>query len=351
MSIEFTSRPGVSIIVPTFNRHDGLRCCLTSLFALPDAAMERAELIVADNSPDANARPVYDALTVDAPLKTRYISETSPGVANVRNTALKHADEQLVIWLDDDQSVGPGWLDAFVRCFNTHAATVTFGPIRTVLPAEGDQRYPRYYSRYFERAQRPEAGFIDDYYGCGNSMFDMAQIYGHIKEGAEVFEKEANEFGGEDDRLFQLVEGQGGRFAWCREAWANEHPPAHRVDLSYTLKRSFVYGQGPSAEALRGSPPNVPALLYWMGVGLGQTVVYGAMAAATRLAGREDWVIWADKTLRGAGKVLWFPPFQFRFYGAAYNQRKKKPTETRERPRDASEHGVDTPDESERVTP
>jgi hypothetical protein len=52
-----------------------------------------------------------------------------------------------------------------------------------------------------------------------------------------------------------------------------------------------------------------------MGVGLGQTAVYGSVAIAKWLLGRPDRAAALDRAARGLGKVLWFPPFKPRFYG------------------------------------
>ena len=323
MSTQSASAPRVSIIVPTYNRHDGLERCVSSLFALTDPELTTAELIIADNSPDANAQQVFARLRHQAPIPTKYVSETTPGVANVRNTALKHASSSLILWLDDDQSVDDGWLTAFLADYDAYNAAVTFGPIRTELPAGAQHRYPEYFKRYFERAQLESGGIIDHYYGCGNSLFDLAQIYTVLPQHGDIFPVEANDSGGEDDRVFQQLEKHGKSFGWCHEGWANEHPPLQRVKLEYTFKRSFVYGQGPISDARYASPPKVLSVLFWMGVGLGQAGVYGTVALALRLIGSDKWVGWGDKTMRGIGKVLWFPPFNLQFYGTAYQKRNK----------------------------
>ena len=321
------AHPRISIIVPTFNRHDGLNRCLSSLFALSDTNIANAELIVADNSPDANASDVFETLTANAPLPCKYVSETAPGVSNVRNSALEIAEGSLVAWLDDDQTAEPGWLDELVKAHDVYGATVSFGPTLPVLP-ESTRKYRSYFTRFFERPQLPQDGLIDAYFGCGHSLIDLVAIRQMLPENAPLFDVEANDLGGEDDRLFQMVLDKGGTIAWNRQAGAHEHPPAHRVKLSYTLQRSFVYGQGPSCSAIRRSPPDVPKLLYWMGVGVGQSTIYGLSALTLRILGDETWANWADKAIRGVGKVLWFPPFQLRFYGAAYNQRKPNADQT-----------------------
>ena len=331
MTSQDSTKPRISIIVPTFNRHDDLTRAVESLFDLNDEALTISELVIADNSPDANARPIFEELAKRSPIPVIYVSETTPGVSTVRNTALKQKNASLVAWLDDDQSVAQGWLDQLLLSHETYNATVVFGPTRTALPDE-TTKYRSYYTRFFERPQRAESGLIEEYFGVGNSLVDMDQIGAMLPDGEDVFDVKDNDLGGEDDRLFQMVLDKGGKITWNRDAIAFEHPPSHRISLDYTLKRSFSYGQGPCTLAMQRTPPAWHSVLFWMGVGAGQTGVYGTCALVTRLMGDEQWVQWADKAVRGLGKVLWFPPFQPRFYGASYLKRRKEASEEAEQP-------------------
>jgi hypothetical protein len=54
-----------------------------------------------------------------------------------------------------------------------------------------------------------------------------------------------------------------------------------------------------------------------MGVGLAQMLVYGALAAVKCALRRPDRAFTLDRAARGFGKLIWFPPFKFRFYGQA----------------------------------
>ena len=53
-----------------------------------------------------------------------------------------------------------------------------------------------------------------------------------------------------------------------------------------------------------------------MVIGAGQTVVWGAAAAALTLAGRPGRAEMYDRAARGLGKVLWTRGFEPQFYGA-----------------------------------
>ena len=344
-----SSSPSISIIVPTFNRHDGVTRTLKSIFALKDEALGTSEIIVADNSADANARNLIASLEAESPVALHYVSEPKPGVSNVRNKALSIARSSLIAWLDDDQTAGQGWLDELLSARNDYNAAVSFGPTIPVLP-EHATKHQHYFNRFFERPQRPDDGVITEFFGCGHSMVDLDKVRPHMEAGAPIFDKAANDRGGEDDRLFQFVLDSGEKIAWNRKATAYEHPPEHRVNLGYTLRRSFVYGQGPTCIAAHRNPPDILKVVYWMLVGAGQATVYGLITAALYLTGKPGWVTMADKSIRGLGKLLWFPPFRIKLYGTGYGRHQKR-LEKKAKAKSTANVDNSTTSETSNVTP
>ena len=105
----------------------------------------------------------------------------------------------------------------------------------------------------------------------------------------------------------------GKRFAWAADAFVWEDPVPERLSLGYTLRRAFVYGQGPSSHcAMTGDRLGVAR---WMLVGVVQAAGFGLLAAAqwvARAPGRAEML---ERAARGLGKTFWWGPFKIRFYG------------------------------------
>ena len=308
--------PTISIVIPTFRRNDGLTNAVESIFALSDDACRFAEIVIVDNSPEVGAKETVDALSIDAPMPVVYVSETTPGVSNARNAGLAAARSDLIAFLDDDETAEQGWLDALLATKAKHDAAVVFGPVRTILPQAVSQ-HRDYFEGFFARSGEDKDTEIDHFFGCGNALLDLTKIRTSLPEGAPFFDALSNEIGGEDDFLFTQVEKAGHSFAWSANALVNEHVPASRAKLRYTLKRAFGYGQGPSTLSWRGTPPNIPGLIFWTCVGVGQALVYGVMAGGMYAVRAKRRAFMLDKAARGLGKILWFPPFELKFYGAA----------------------------------
>ena len=110
----------ISVVVPTFNRPEGLKRAVTSLYQ-QTLAKDGFDLIVVDNTPDASAKDAIAELRATCPESVNLIvlHEPAAGVANARNHAMSAVRTDLVAFLDDDQSAPETWrTDAFEKKFS-----------------------------------------------------------------------------------------------------------------------------------------------------------------------------------------------------------------------------------------
>jgi glycosyltransferase involved in cell wall biosynthesis len=297
----------VAIVIPTLRRQISLGRALTSLFQQNAAAELISEIVVVDNSPEGSAREAVDALRSGSPAPLIYVHEPRPGVATARNAGVNAVTRSdYIAFLDDDEEAPPGWLTALIQTHLAFQADVTFGPVRGVAAVMAAQK--AYIESFFSRTGPAASGLLEDtVFGCGNSLLTRPTTLA----GPAPFDPAADLTGGEDDRLFTALRAQGARFAWAADAFVYEHAPAHRACLAYTFKRALGYGQSPSqACARRGDWIGVGG---WMLVGAAQASFYGAIAAALWVLRRPARFHYADRAMRGLGKVLWFS--RLNFYG------------------------------------
>jgi len=120
-----------SILIPTRGRRDYLDVTLASV--APQAARAGAELLVVSDGPDPAARAVADR------HGARFLALERPSGANsARNAAAKAARGELLVFLDDDVEVAPGWLDSLLAgALAAPDHDVFGGPIRARLEGGG----------------------------------------------------------------------------------------------------------------------------------------------------------------------------------------------------------------------
>lgn len=302
----------VSIIIPTQRRPQGLHTAVRSALRQTGVDPRTLELIVVDNDAEPSAQAAVKALARNAPFAVSYVHEPAAGVANARNAGLAAARGEFIAFLDDDEEAPAGWLAALTQAQARFAADVVFGPVRARAPA-GTEPHRAYLERFFSREGPRAAGPIDHYYGCGDSLLRRAALIG----GEQPFAVERNHTGGEDDLLFARMRAAGARFAWAPDAWVWEDPIPARLNLRYTLRRAFAYGQGPTEACASAEPPDRLGVARWMVIGLGQAGVYGVVALFKWMIAAPDRALALDRAVRGLGKAFWFRPFRIEFYGRA----------------------------------
>jgi GT2 family glycosyltransferase len=121
-----------SIVIPTRARPDYLEIALSSI--VPQAAAAGAEVLVID---DDGPSPAMRALVER--LGARY--EPHPGQLGLnvaRNTGVERSSSELVVFVDDDVRVRPGWLEALLDAAREHPEVDVFtGPIEPRLEGRG----------------------------------------------------------------------------------------------------------------------------------------------------------------------------------------------------------------------
>lgn len=126
-----TSLCTVSIVIPTHNRCDLLLKVLASLDRqdYPHHLME--VIVVADDCQDGTEEAVEE-FAITASFEVKICSHTARSAAATRNLGAKQAGGELLIFLDDDILVTPGFVHAHVKA--RHPRRAVMGYSKPVLP-------------------------------------------------------------------------------------------------------------------------------------------------------------------------------------------------------------------------
>jgi GT2 family glycosyltransferase len=124
--------PPASIVIPTRARLPYLEVALSSIAA--QAAQVGAEVLVVDDAGPSDA-----ARELAARFSARYEPHARPLGLNVaRNTGVQRSHGELVVFVDDDVRVSPGWLEALLQAAGENPRVDVFtGPITARLDGRG----------------------------------------------------------------------------------------------------------------------------------------------------------------------------------------------------------------------
>ncbi|MCA9414467.1 MAG: glycosyltransferase family 2 protein, partial [Candidatus Omnitrophica bacterium] len=108
----------ISVLICTFNRAESLRETLESL-AEADRGNLSVEVVVIDNNSSDRTREVAEAFSER--IRIRILTQSRPGKIHSLNHALDVGGlGALVVLLDDDMSVHPGWFQGVKSISNRH---------------------------------------------------------------------------------------------------------------------------------------------------------------------------------------------------------------------------------------
>jgi len=308
---------GVSIIIPTFRRPEGIKLVLESIKT--QTANGRAlEIVVADNDPQASAKDYVETFASSCQTPVNYVHIPEPGVSNARNGALDKARGRYIIFIDDDMEATDGYIETFLRVSESYDAAIVFLPAVAAMPDPEDPRnmyMAPFFSRVFENT---EEGLVEGHLGTGGCLLDLAKCSMPVP----AFDPALNEVGGEDDQLFMHLVEHGAKVAWSPHALAHEHVPSKRATPEYLWTRNFAFGQGPTQEAGDKGLAGSLEIIKWMCVGAVQTLIYAPIYGITKLMDRPVYIKYLAKTAQGLGKIFWWDGFTPRLYGAATLKKK-----------------------------
>jgi glycosyltransferase involved in cell wall biosynthesis len=109
--------PSISVIICTRNRCLSLKETLDTIAALDLADVPEFELIVVDNGSSDDTRQMAQNFVETAPFPVSVVVEGRPGLSQARNTGLKVARHELIMFTDDDCLVATNWAKIAVHLF------------------------------------------------------------------------------------------------------------------------------------------------------------------------------------------------------------------------------------------
>lgn len=119
----------LTIVLPLYNVERFIGRCLESIYSQEDAG--RIEVILVDDgSPDRSAEVAERWLTVRGVTNWRLIHQENRGLGGARNTGLRNASGEWIWFVDSDDEIAPGALNAILSNLNDRDDAISFDYVK-----------------------------------------------------------------------------------------------------------------------------------------------------------------------------------------------------------------------------
>ena len=254
----------LSLIIPTHNRSERLIAALESVIRQDLPAADWECVVVSNNSTDDTVARFGDFAARYPGLNLRLVTEDGPGVSYARNRGIAETSAPLLVFIDDDERINPGFLRAYADFFDAHPDAVVAGGR---IIAEYVTGRPAWLSKYTEMpianpmdfgdAVRPfPAGRVP---GGGNMAFrrSAALRYGGFDPSLGRVGRML--IGGEENDFFERLM-RGGETCWYVPGAVMWHIiPPEKLTESYF--RRLCYNVGVSQRLRAGMYRRYPKTL------------------------------------------------------------------------------------------
>ena len=160
----------------------------------------------------------------------RYVCEPERGLSSARNRALNESSGMdFVVFLDDDETAQPDWLEHLLLTAIDHQADVVSGPVEPLY-----SHSPEWVVKGgFFKAHTEPTGTALQCAATNNTL-----LTSKVAE-AFRFDRRFDQTGGEDTEFFLRVRRAGHRIVWSNEARVVESIPNTRANTRWILKRAW----------------------------------------------------------------------------------------------------------------
>ena len=266
----------LSLIIPTHNRSERLIAALESVIRQDLPAADWECVVVSNNSTDDTVARFGDFAARYPGLNLRLVTEDGPGVSYARNRGIAETSAPLLVFIDDDERINPGFLRAYADFFDAHPDAVVAGGR---IIAEYVTGRPAWLSKYTEMpianpmdfgdAVRPfPAGRVP---GGGNMAFrrSAALRYGGFDPSLGRVGRML--IGGEENDFFERLM-RGGETCWYGPGAVMWHIiPPEKLTESYF--RRLCYNVGVSQRLRAGMYRRYPKTLLFESLKWGATLL------------------------------------------------------------------------------
>jgi len=256
----------LTLAICTHNHHAALKETLADLATLYSPTGSWELLLVDNASTDGTAKWLAQGGWQLPHVDCRCVHESALGVANARNRALHEATGEYVVFLDDDETAEPDWLQQIEKVIDTDHPAAIGGRICAKLPGPRPGWLTEEllgflgeldYGPDMQKLTEPSTPIF-----TGNAAFHRQTVLASGGFDRNLGRRGSIQSGGEDTELYRRLAAQGQTILWAPKALIHHRIEPWKLRRTYFLQLHFRQGRMEAARTRRTRTRIPPLYLY-----------------------------------------------------------------------------------------
>jgi glucosyl-dolichyl phosphate glucuronosyltransferase len=244
--------PKLSIVICTYNRPMLLAKCLEHTVVQEGCKPQDFEVIVIDNFPESNARPVVESVLQKTQIDVRYFVEPQAGLSLARNKGIVEARAELIGFIDDDAYPEPEWVVAAIAASDRAPSCSGFGGklIGDWQAARPNWLHDELLGMVGESRYGPcERVFAANECPMGGNMVFRRQVFREVGPFSSDLGRLGDKYSGDEEvDLAHRIRQTGAELRYVPSMVVHHFVPASKLCKSYFLLR---FGEDGRSLAIR----------------------------------------------------------------------------------------------------
>jgi glycosyltransferase involved in cell wall biosynthesis len=276
----------LSVVICTYNRGKYLPMVLDSLKNQTYPRDSFEILLINNNSPDNTSDIVATYLKENPNIPVKYMIELNQGISYARNRGVNEASGDIVVFIDDDETVEAIFLSEISKFFLIYPNVgISAGPVIPVYETEKPKWLSHFTMRTitgaYDKGNEIKILSPKDYPGTGHACFRKALFEEYGEFNTDLGRKGDSLMGAEDKDFFlRLMEG-GEKCYYLPTAKIYHHIPGDKLTDAFFNKLTYQIGRSERIRTLSISKKSfynrifmeiikwIASIVLWIGYSLG----------------------------------------------------------------------------------
>lgn len=234
----------ISVVIPTYNRPKQLADVLDWLFKSDVSGIGDVQIVIVDDGSATSYEHVLAEREIKSPFRPQLIKQQNAGPSAARNNGLRHAENPVVLFIDDDILVEPDMLKRHIEGHQLYPGAVVYGYSPYVKMEKETNAY-----RFLKQLIDVNAEDRKDHFMLMNSIASgNISVEKHLFQDGEMYQSDLRTPAAEEFELMARLLKQGVKVYFNPMIIGWHLQPATIEDK---CKQELKYGNGIAEVAMK----------------------------------------------------------------------------------------------------